>query len=293
MPRTRSTRPRRGAHALALCGMALALARWAAPQEGPVAPLAAEEQALVTSLSEQGVHLDPRAGLVAIPATVEVIDDLLEYLLVGPAGARHETVFTTPVQPSVLNVALLALGAEPGRNARWTLKDPPPSEDELRAGALAYDVTPPAGESFHLYAGWRRGDEVYFYRAEDLVRDLARGQTMRRHRWVYLGSRLLPPDRDGQQLFAADVYQNLVNIAWFSDGNTLLTGALPECLEQTIWMSNAWLLPERGTPVLFVFARDRLESAPVALRERLPDAGPLRTPWDGPDPGAAAEGAGR
>ena len=33
------------------------------------------------------------------------------------------------------------------------------------------------------------------------------------------------------------------------EGNTLLTGALPECLEQTIWMSNAWLLPARaGAP---------------------------------------------
>jgi len=80
--------------------------------------------------------------------------------------------------------------------------------------------------------------------------------------------------------FAADVYQNLVNIAWFSDGNTLLTGALEECLEQTIWMSNAWLLPDRGEPVRIVFARERLEHAPDELVERLPDVGAAPSPYE-------------
>ena len=247
------------------------------PQEGPLSP---QEVELVRSLAEQGVHLDPRAGLAAIPAAVEVVDDLLEYFLVGPGGARHETVFTTEVRPSVLNVALLSLGAEPGRNASWGPRDPMPSEDELRAGAQAYDITPPTGSGLYLYAGWRRGDEVFFFRAEDLVRNLATGQTMRRGQWVYLGSRLLPADPKGREEFAADVYQNLINIAWFSDGNTLLTGALPECLEQTIWMSNAWLLPARGEPVLIVLARERLERAPEGLVALLPDVGPAPSPYE-------------
>jgi len=258
----------------------------AAPQ-GPAqqGPLSAEERELVRTLAEQGVQLEPRAGLAAIAATVEVVDDLLEYLLVGPGGARHETVFTTEVRASVLNVALLSLGAEPGRNATWTLKDPPPSEEEQREGASPYDITAPQGPGFYLYAGWRRGEESFFFRAEDLVRNLATGQTMRRHRWVYLGSRMLPTGRaggsgGGAEEFAADVYQNLVNIAWFSDGNTLLTGALPECLEQSIWMSNAWLLPARGSSVLFVFSRERQERAPAELAALLPDVGPALSPYE-------------
>ena len=260
----------------------LSLGRSAAPgsPSGQEGPLSGQEQELVRTLAEQGVHLEPRAGLAAIPAAVEVVDDLLEYLLVGPGGARHETVFTTEVRPSVLNVALLTLGAEPGRNARWAPKDPMPSEEELRAGAMPYDLTPPDGFGFYLYAGWRRGAEVFFFRAEDLVRNLATGQTMRRHAWVYLGSRLLPAGPSGGEEFAADVYQNLVNIAWFSDGNTLVTGALSECLEQTIWMSNAWLLPARGESVLLVFARERLERAPDGLAALLPDVGPAPSPYE-------------
>jgi len=244
------------------------------------APLSQQEQELVRSLAEQGVLLDPRAGLAALSATVEIEDDLLEYLIVGPGGARHETAFTTEVVPSAVNVALLALGAEPGKNAVWKLKDPVPSEEERRAGKSPYDIEPPTGAGFYLYAGWRRGSDVYFFRMEDLVRDLGTGQTMRRHRWVYLGSRMVMNRETKKEEFAADVYQNLVNISFFSDGNTLLTGALPECLEQGIWMSNPWLLPARGESVLIVFSRELLDRAPAQWIERLPDAGPALSPYE-------------
>jgi hypothetical protein len=258
----------------------LLLAPGRGPAPGQDAPLTPEEQELVRTLGEQGLTLEPRAGLAALAATVEVDDDLLEYLLVGPGGARHETAFTTAVVPSALNVALLALGAEQGKNALWKLKDPLPTDEERRAGASPYDVEPPTGSSFYLYAGWRRGSEVYFFRMEDLVRNLATGQTMRRSAWVYLGSRMVRNRDTQQEEFAADVYQNLVNIAWFSDGNTLLTGALPECLEQGIWMSNPWILPARGQSVLIVFSREVLERAPAQWIERLPDAGPALSPYE-------------
>src|SRR5688572_7688145 len=266
------------ASALALLLLAVEPGRVAGP--GQDAPLSAEEQELVRTLGEQGVLLEPRAGRAALTAAVEVDDDLLEYLLVGPGGARHETAFTTDVVPSALNVALLALGAEPGVNAVWKLKDPLPTEEERRAGKSPYDVEPPSGSSFYLYAGWRRGAEVYFFRMEDLVRNLATGQTMRRHAWVYLGSRMVRNRETQQEEFAADVYQNLVNIAWFSDGNTLLTGALEECLEQGIWLSNSWLLPARGQSVLIGFSREQLERVPAEWIERLPDVGRALSPYE-------------
>lgn len=247
-----------------------------AAQDGP-RPEGEDE--LVASLAAQGIHFDPSAGLASITATVEVDNDLLEYLLVAPGGAIHESMLATTVRPSLLNVALLGLGVEPGRNAIWTPREPPPSEEERAQGHAPYEVHEPEGDGFWLYVGWRRGDETYFLRAEDLVRNLATGQTMRRHRWVYLGSRMLPSREGDGEVFAADVYQNLVNVSWFSDGATLVTGALPECLEQSIWMSNAWILPERGSAVRVVFARARIDVPPPALLELLPDLGPAPSPY--------------
>jgi len=104
-----------------------------------------------------------------------------------------------------------------------------------------------------------------------LLLDRATGQTMRRHKWVYLGSRLVHPrENEAQEAFAADLEGNLVNIAFFEQGNTLLTSALPECLTQTIWMTNFWLVPPRESQVQIVFARERLAALPPDLEKDLP-----------------------
>jgi len=240
-----------------------------------------ELERLVATLAEQEVKLDASRGIVSIPVDIDVRDDLLEYLLVGPSGAAHESVFVTPVKPSVLNAALIALGAAPGTNAIWKPKSPPPSEIELRAGAPAYDVQVPQGDGFFLYAGWKRGEEVFFFRIEDLIRNLGTGQSMTRHQWVYLGSRMVESGRKGhehEQQFAADLYQNLISVAFFSDGYPLLTGALPECVDQHVWMANAWLLPERGTRVSLFLARKRIDRLPVDLEAWLPAVATAKPP---------------
>src|SRR4051812_27810 len=161
---------------------------------------------LAKAFAAQGIHLDVEHGLCAIRATVDIREDLLEYLLVNPRGAAHESSFVTGVLPSQLNVALLALGVKPGRNASWSLRDPPPTPEEMHAGTSAYVVKPPEGDGFYLYAAWNSGGESYLYRVEDLLLDRATGQTMRRHKWVYLGSRLVRSrDNDAQESFAADL----------------------------------------------------------------------------------------
>jgi hypothetical protein len=259
--------------------LSLTLGPEAAPAPRPVPPpagAAAQDEAaqkLAAAFAEAGIRLDLAHGLCSIPAEVLVRGDLLEYLIVNPRGAAHESAFLTEVPASRLNAALLALGAQPGTNARRKRKDPPPSQEDLRQGAPAYDVLPPEGDGFYLYAAWKVDGETHFHRMEDLVLDLRVGQTMRRHKWVYLGSRMLRLRADKpEESFAADLEGNLVNIAFFDAGNTLLTAALPECLDQTVWQANYWLLPERGSPVELVFARERLAVAPPEVEARLRDA---------------------
>lgn len=222
--------------------------------------------ALDQVLAQSGMRLDADLGVVSIPAAVLVKDDLLEYLLVGPRGAAHESLFVTDVRPSVLNAALLLLGVEPGANARWEpVEDPAPDGEEGR-------VVPPAGDGFLLYAAWREDEEIYFFRVEDLLSNLETGRSMRRHRWVFLGSRFHAPREGEPEVFVADVEQNLINVAFFFQGNTLLTAALPECLEQTIWVANPWLLPPRDTRVALLFARRALSHLPDGWEEAVPRA---------------------
>ncbi|MEW6071633.1 MAG: YdjY domain-containing protein [Planctomycetota bacterium] len=226
--------------------------------------------ALAARLAESGVKIDLERGLASVPARVLITQDLLEYLLVGPRGATHESMFLTDVAPSVLNVALLALGVEKGTNARLEPIEPPPTEDELRAGARRTNVIPPAGDGFLLYAAWREGEETYLFRTDDLVTNLATGRSMRRHRWIYLGSRFARLRAAEEERFVADLEGNLINIAFFYQGNTLLTAALPQCEEQTIWVANSALLPPFESPVSLVFARAPLDRLPPEWERALP-----------------------
>ena len=226
---------------------------------------------LTAQLAAAGVRVDLAAGLASVPANVLVRQDLLEYLLVSERGAAHESMFLTSVQPSVLNIALLALGVEKGTNARFEPVDPPPTDDELRAGAPSANIIPPHGDGFLLYAAWREGDETYLYRIDDLITNLHTGRSMRRHRWVYLGSRFAKVrPQDEEEQFVADLEGNLINISFFYQGNTILTGSLPQCEGQTNWVANNWLLPAFEAPVSLIFARERIDRLPDEWVASLP-----------------------
>ena len=242
----------------------------AIPQGKPAAAQGLD--VLTQALAEQKILLEPELGLCAIPAAVDIRDDLLEYLLVNPRGNAHESLFTTEVGASPLNVALLALGVQAGSNAVWIPRDPPPTREEQLAGISSYSVTPPKGDGFLLYVAWKSKGETYFFRIEDLLRNTETGRSMRRHEWVYLGSRSVQSRKDpAQSLFVAELDGNLINLALFEAGTTLITAALDECLKQTIWLSNAWLLPEQGERVLLIFSRAKLDTLPKRLESALPE----------------------
>ena len=237
------------------------------------------QTALAEALSKAGILIDLEAGLCAVPANVLVRDELLEFLLVGPRGSAHESLFSTPVKPSLLNTALLALGAEPGENVRYiepsgspvVSKERPASRGRRQQSSGAASVVLPTGDGFNLYALWKEAGEVYFMRVEDLIRNLKSGRTMRRHAWVYLGSRFAQLGKGQPGQFVADREENLINIAFFGEGNTLLTAALADCREQTIWIANSWMLPKRGWPMLFLFSREPIAAAPAEWVAELED----------------------
>lgn len=243
-------------------------------ERGGARDSAEARELLAKALDEAGIAIDLERGLVSIPAEVLVRDDLLEYLLVGPRGAGHESLFLTDVRPSLLNTALLALGVQPGTNARW---------EPVEGQEGEHRVLPPEGDGFLLYVAWREDEEVYLYRVDDVLSNIESGYSMRRHRWVFLGSRFRALHEGEPEAFMADLEGNLVNISFFFQGNTLLTAALPECIEQTIWVGNPWLLPPRGAPVRLVFARGRQDRLPEGWEEALPEARRPAEPAGGDD----------
>jgi len=225
---------------------------------------------LERAFREQGIRLDVEARACAVPAEVCIREDLLEYLVVGSAGAAHEALLSTEVTPSLLNTALVALGVKPGENAQWIEVDPQPTAEEVTAGAPTHEVVAPQGDGFYLYVAWREGEERFLYRIEDLVGNLKTRRSLRRHPFVYLGSRMVRPNPDEEEIFAADWEGNLIALSFFQAGNTVLTASVPECVSQTIFLPNTWLLPESRSQVMLVFSRERLVELPSSLGDALP-----------------------
>lgn len=58
------------------------------------------------------LRLDKNARSVAFPGRVNMDKDLIEYVLVTPQGATHESLLASEVQPSDLHFAMLLLGAK-------------------------------------------------------------------------------------------------------------------------------------------------------------------------------------
>ena len=72
----------------------------ASSQDDPVLEL------LQDAFEEQGIRFDVKDKICAVPASICIREDLLEYLVVGPAGAAHEALLSTQVKPSLLNTRL-------------------------------------------------------------------------------------------------------------------------------------------------------------------------------------------
>jgi len=256
---------------LALAAIPLVTANPATPAAPSVQAAQDAQDAATELFAADGIHLDRKIGFLAVETQVQVTNELLEYLLVGAAGAAHESLLLTESTPSLINAAILSLGLNQGKNARYEAIDPPPTEEELRAGARSHDIVLPEGDGLLPYLAWREGEEIYLLRAEDAICDLAAGRSMRRHRWVYLGSRFTVLRGQEEEVYVADVEQNLINLAFFTEGNSLATAALPECQIQTIWRANPWLVPPPGAQILLVLSKDPLTELPPELVQRLPE----------------------
>lgn len=246
--------------------------------------LDAAEAALQAAFTAAGVMVDRDASAVAFPVSAEVRAEYLEYVLVNPHGAIHEALLVTPVDAQVLGTAFLSVGAEAGKNVEYVAKDPAPTPDEARAGAKTHDTIPPSGKPLYLYVAWRESagvpdlvtgefpdETLHFHRLEDMIVDLKRDRTLRRHGWVWLGSRVLPPAKNGGvERFAAQVTGNLACVSFFPQGDTLLTPAMPECSSQTSWVANRWLMPAPGASMLMIGSPLELSGVPDGLAAGVP-----------------------
>ena len=93
---------------------------------------------------------------------------------------------------------------------------------------------------------------------------------MRRHGLVWLARGWSSPSAGRARALRGQGDGNLMCVSFFSQGDTLPTTAIPECVSQTAWIPNGWPMPEPGAPVLLIASLTPLERVPDSLRNAPP-----------------------
>ena len=218
---------------LALCGRCLAAAGVAGglaagAQErrtaGPPLPPALKQ--IAPGLFEIGaVRLDQERHAVRFPATVNMKDGAIEYLLVTKNGKTHESLLRTDAEPQHIHLAMLLLGAK-------------------GAGTNAFleDLTKPLpGDRVSLEIQCLTDGKEKRFRAEDLVFNTQTQAVMTRGGWVYNGSRLV------EGTFLAQRDGSIVSL--MTDEDALINNPRLGRENDKIWQPNAGRLPPVNTPV--------------------------------------------
>lgn len=162
----------------------------------------------------------------------------IELLACLPRGKVHESVFTLDVEPVDLQVALLLLDMQAGRNPSVEYREDSP------------ELSKPPGDQALIFVEWRRpsrdddehdGAELLRVRAEEFLYNAQAEGAMTESTWVFLGSRLL----DGA--FGADLDGSLITT--YHDPLAILELVLPTVNDDVYYFVNEERCPPVGTPV--------------------------------------------
>ncbi|MCS7014839.1 MAG: YdjY domain-containing protein [Gemmatales bacterium] len=182
---------------------------------------------------------------VSVSAIVVLRSGLVEHLLTThKAEKNHESILSADMDALHLYLALLAIGAKPGK----------PMEYREENGQRVF--IPPQGDRIRVRCAYRNAvGELVIVPAQRWLRDVDKKQTPR-YDWVFAGSKFLDPlEPGGKPFFGA----NLGRVICTSNFNVALLD-LPirssdQEVEGLLFEANPDAVPPRGTPVAVWLSR--------------------------------------
>lgn len=185
------------------------------------------------------MRLDKNTHALSFPATVNMQDGLIEYLLVSPRGSVHESLLSTEAQASDIHFAMLLLGVEAAPASDAPLGSLQ-GGGQINADSLRNEKLP-RGASIRITIKWREGTQEKTVPIEDWVRNTESQKAMERGPWIYTGSQLVG------QTFAAQVTGDLAAVVL--NPGALINNPRNGNQSDQIWWVNRAAVPPLGTPV--------------------------------------------
>jgi hypothetical protein len=166
------------------------------------------------------IRLNKNDRTVTIPASINMREGTVEYLLVTSLGKTHESVLRTDAEPYHIHLAMLLLGAK----GKGTNEFP---ADKTKA---------PPGDLIHIEVRCKRDDKLTNLRAEELIRDRAAKSAMQKLNWIYNGSQI------GPEGFAAQHTGSIISL--IDDPDALINNPLPRRENDDNWEASTGALPQ-------------------------------------------------
>lgn len=187
------------------------------------------------NIAERWVEFD---GMVPIDVNDPQAPDIyLELLVCSPDTREHETLVVTPVTPSHLHAALLALDLAPGRPGSFRLEGREVVAIDPVGERVRVLVRAAGSAGFVPLASWTKHAD----RGVSLVDD--------GYGFVFAGSRIV--ERQGRTWYDADGAGTIIGLTTFGGEVIALdTTISPEAsLVEPVWLADNALVPPFGTAV--------------------------------------------
>ena len=197
-----------------------------------------------TEYDLDGIRINAATREVRIPTKVELKQAPIEYMLVTETGKTHESVLTTAVTPTAIQVALLLANyqaATEGMLAKVPAEERPKSwknEPPKDAGANRVIIT----------VEWKVGDETKTAPLSDWVQNIeTRKPAPDLSTWVFNGSHI-----DVDNGFVAQ-HEGSIIAVWLDRG-AIINSPAEGNWRDDLWISLPANIPEPGTPVTLIIS---------------------------------------
>lgn len=211
-------------------------------------PASAQQETPVAAMKEisPGVfqigqlRLDKVARSITFPGKLNMAKDLIEYVLVTPAGPTHESLLSSEVQPSDLHFAMLLLGAKGSGLLAPQPGDAPPSQ--LDAEYLKH-APRLKGDNIDFTVKWKGADgKELTASVEDWLRNPETKKAAPHGPWIYNGSMF---GQDGGFL----AQQQGIFAAAITNPAALINNPRPGNNNDRLWEVNEKAVPPVETPL--------------------------------------------
>lgn len=184
------------------------------------------------------LRIDKNANSITFPAAVNMVEGWLEYLLVTPQGATHESLLITEIQPSDLHLAMLLLGAKGAGIATPAPGDAPPTQIDAEYLKRAPKLR---GDALTITATWGKDADKKSARIEEWIANTDLKKPLEKGPWIYTGSMFAAEQflAQAQGVFAAVVTNPSALINNPRKGND----------NDQIWKVNEKTVPPAETPL--------------------------------------------